>query len=84
MCECGKPDCICHICKCGIKDCIGHPKGDTTLPARTAGEKHTPVSLSCCLDTVNCAPSCCDTNRKVYIIKRNKALDGDISAMFEE
>ena len=70
------------MCECGIKDCVGHPNGDTTLPGRTSGDKHTP-RLTCCSNPVNCVPTCCDVKRQEYVEKRNRAMNGDISAMFK-
>lgn len=72
------------MCECGKPDCIGHPNGDTTLPGRTSGDKHSPASLTCCSNPVNCVATCCVVKRQVYIEKRNRAMNGDISAMFEK
>lgn len=69
------------MCECGIKDCVGHPNGDTTLPGRTSGDKHTP-RLTCCSNPVNCVPTCCDVQRQAYIKERELGLAGKMVANF--
>jgi len=69
------------MCECGIKDCVGHPNGDTTLPGRTEDSlkqnEKSPDALKCCINSVNCTLTCCDTERQAYINERTFELEFD-------